>query len=346
MTRSFNLSQTQGNVGGALPPFTAGKNKIINGDFGVWQRGTSFSIPAGGTATFTADRFFANRDGSGATVTISQQTFTPGTAPVSGYESAYFYRYNQSVAGTGGTYINFFSQRIEDVRTFAGQTVTVSFWAKADSARSIVVGYGQEFGSGGSSTVYGSIGSTTALTTSWARYTFTATIPSVSGKTIGSGSDLQIFAQPTVANTTMTLDIWGVQVEAGSVATPFTTATGTIQGELAACQRYYVRFTPNGATNGWVTAFTGAGYSTTAVRIGVPLPVQMRTTPTSVEFSAITPYDAAGGSVTAVSTATLTYATPNNGALDITGLTGVTQYRPYALLTTASTGYLGYSAEL
>ena len=43
----------------------------------------------------------------------------------------------------------------------------------------------------------------------------------------------------TTPSGTNTIDFWGVQVEAGSIATPFQTATGTIQGELAAAQRYY-----------------------------------------------------------------------------------------------------------
>ena len=73
------------------PTFFAGKNKIINGDFGIWQRGTSFSNPSNGA--YTADRWAIGHNGTGATRTISQQSFAAGTAPVSGYEGSFFYRY-------------------------------------------------------------------------------------------------------------------------------------------------------------------------------------------------------------------------------------------------------------
>ena len=49
--------------------FAAGKNKVINGDFGIWQRGTSFSSING---IYTADRWIG---ATNKTVTISQQTF-------------------------------------------------------------------------------------------------------------------------------------------------------------------------------------------------------------------------------------------------------------------------------
>jgi hypothetical protein len=44
MSRARDVADVQDNLGGAVPPFVAGKNKIINGDFGVWQRGTSHII--------------------------------------------------------------------------------------------------------------------------------------------------------------------------------------------------------------------------------------------------------------------------------------------------------------
>jgi hypothetical protein len=280
MSRAQLTSTVEQNTGGAVSPFLAGKNKIINGDFGVWQRGTSFT-PSAGVNNYTADRFWNSRDGSGATVTISQQAFTPGSAPVAGYESAYFYRYAQSVAGSGGTYVNFLIQRIEDVRLFAGQTVTVSFWAKADSARSIALNPYQEFGSGGSGAVgVASVGFN--LTTSWTRYTATFPVPSISGKTIGTGSSFTLFFALGSANTVQTIDMWGIQAEAGSVATPFTTASNTVQGELALCQRYYQRLT-NGSSN----YIIGAGniYTSSEAHAVVQLPVTMRIAP-SVAASA------------------------------------------------------------
>ena len=150
--------------------YAAGKNKIINGDFGIWQRGTSFTLSAG-TRTYTADRFSDIFVGGSPTVTISQQSFTAGTAPVAGYESSFFHRFALSGTATSNT-ANQTRQAIEDVRTFAGQTVTFSFWAKADSARTVNVYFGQIFGSGGSADVY-TTSVPVSLTTSWARYTST-----------------------------------------------------------------------------------------------------------------------------------------------------------------------------
>ena len=261
--------------------YAAGKNKIINGDFGVWQRGTTFT-PAASAYVFSADRMAVSRDGTGATVTVSRQAFTPGTAPVTGYESQYFLRYAQTVAGTGGTYLTLCSQKIENVQTFANQSVTFSFWAKTDATRTVAVGYGQIFGSGGSSDVYGSLGSSITLTTSWVRYTVTGTIPSISGKTVGTGSFLELYISG-VQNTTQTIDLWGLQLEAGSTASDFQTATGTLQGELAACQRYYRRL--DGAGNATAALISGLAFSTTVAMFIFPFGIEMRIPPSALEVN-------------------------------------------------------------
>jgi hypothetical protein len=225
-------------------------NFLINGAFDIWQRGTTFASPASGS--YSADRWQARFDGSGATRTISRQVFTLGSAPVAGYEGDYFYRYAQTVAGTGATFSNVLEQRIENVRTLAGQTITVSFWAKADAARTLTPVLGQSFGTGGSpsATVFTAMTSQ-SITTSWARYSATLTVPSIAGKTIGTNSNdyLAVTLQSATINATQTIDIWGVQVEAGSVATPFRRNAPSIQAELAACQRYYQQFDLSGQFN-------------------------------------------------------------------------------------------------
>lgn len=225
--------------------FAAGKNKIINGDFRINQRAFSTTTTA---LTYGFDRWRMNVGGS-FTCTYSAQTFTPGTAPVAGYEAINFARMVTTANSGAGDYA-ILSQLIEDVRTFAGSTVTVSFWAKAASGTPKVgVEFAQNFGSGGSAQVDGT-GQAVTLTTSWARYSVTITVPSVSGKTIGTSSYIELnlwtvsgstyaTRSGSIGNQAATVDIWGVQVEAGSTATAFQTATGTIQGELAACQRYY-----------------------------------------------------------------------------------------------------------
>jgi hypothetical protein len=322
--------------------FTAGKNKIINGDFGIWQRGTSFSLSTGG-GTFTADRYQAWYNGTGATRTLSQQAFTPASAPVSGYEGTYYHRYAQTVAGTGGTYNNF-GQKIEDVRSLTG-TYTFSFWARVSSGTTVVQGFlEQSFGSGGSASTYTQFGSDFTVTTSWQRFSGTLTVPSISGKTIGTGSSAVVYLG-FLQNTTFTLDTWGWQVEAGATATSFQTATGTIQGELAACQRYYIRYT-GGSAYGMLST-TGAAMSSTLTRNTFPFPVEMRTVPSSVDYSTIRFLDT--GSVTGAITAANLLSVEQSAKVAYVEFTssGLTQHRPTWIESNASaTGYVAFNAEL
>jgi hypothetical protein len=319
--------------------YAAGKNKIINGDFSVWQRSTSATVTS--ENYLAPDRFRSTYVAGGATVTWSQQTFTPGAAPVAGYEGQYFSRI-AATSGSGTTVIGI-NQRIEDVRTFAGQTATISFWAKADSTRNATILMLQFFGSGGSGDVT-VLNTTQALTTSWTRYSFTTSVPSISGKTIAAGSYLVpfIYYNTGQASGSPQLDIWGVQLEAGSVATAFQTATGTIQGELAACQRYYFRFTADGA---YSLFGTGSASSTTNAYTLNPIPVTMRVAPHSLDYSTIALYD--GVSVIAVTSASLLYNDRNVGAVGFAVASGLTQFRPYLVLSNNSTSaFLGFSAEL
>jgi len=298
MSRAQLTSTVEQNTGGAVAPFLAGKNKIINGDFGIWQRGTSSgAITTGGS--YQADRWKFGWNGNG-TNTISQQSFTPGSNVIPGYEPQYFHRFTVNTVGTNTTFDIY--QCIENVQTFAGQTVTFSFWAKADSSRSIQIFPYQVFGSGGSA-ASPVTPQTITLTTSWARYSYTVAIPSISGQTVGTGSSLNFGWHGTPVSG-MVIDFWGVQLEAGSVATPFTTASGTLQGELALCQRYYEQSYDIGTaigtatSNGQVT-FRGFGYTGTTFNgtttnsavwneFSVPFQVKKRAVPSINLYSPVT----------------------------------------------------------
>jgi hypothetical protein len=281
-------------IGGAInlldgAQFAAGKNKIINGDFGINQRAFTTTTTTG----YMFDRFASFT--SDGTVTYSAQTFTPGTAPVAGYESKNFLRCVTTGQTATSAAANV-SQKIESVRTFAGQTVTISFWAKAGSGTpKVAVEFQQQFGSGGSpSSSVGVYAGQVTLSTSWARYSLTVAVPSIAGKTIGTtndgacqlvlwysaGSDFNS-RTGSLGIQSNTFDVWGVQTENTSTASNFQTATGTIQGELAACQRYfYLSASGTGKPIG-----NGNNNSATLMRAVIPFPVTMRTTPTVVAAS-------------------------------------------------------------
>jgi hypothetical protein len=335
---AVTVSFDQANFGGGQ--FAAGKNKILNGDYGVWQRGTSFTTVSA-TLTYTADRWAVTQTGTGTTTT-TQQTFTPGTAPVSGYEGTFFMRLSNA-AGTTYCDIN---QRIEDVRIYAGQIVTLSFYAKASSSITFTPLLRQNFGSGGSANVDTPASNTVIASASWTRYTASFTVPSISGKTIGTSSYLGLIlysAGGTVASNTV--DIWGVQLEAGSTATPFQTATGTKQGELAACQRYYWRNTAG--SNYSILCPSAVANATTQMNAMWQFPVTMRANPTSID-SGNTAFRNYAGTLYAASSLVLDANFPSpSGALVYATISGATAgHFGQFTANNNSAAFIGFSAEL
>jgi hypothetical protein len=333
----------------------AGKNAIINGDFAINQRGFT-SLTA---TNFGFDRFNNVIAGGTGTATFTPQVFTPGTAPVAGYESTNYLRIvttGQSATST----ITRTQQSIEDVRTFAGQTATFSFWAKAATGTpSISVELGQGFGSGGSpSADVTTLAGKVTLSTSWARYSVTVAVPSISGKTLGTAAntsklDVRFWVSAgsdfnartgTLGIQSNTFEIWGVQAEAGSILTPFQTASGTLQGELALCQRYYFRFDIQ-AIN---TFGFGFASSTTNGTFAIPFPVPLRTAATALEQSGTTTdytvTNAAGNqaaaSVPAFGSASKYNSTINCATSSLTSGEGV------RLRGATTAAYLAWSAEL
>ena len=335
--------------------FAAGKNAIINGDFTINQRTFTSTTTAN---TFGFDRWLcAMIDG---TTTYSAQTFTAGAAPVAGYEATNFAR----VATTGQTLSSaqsILQQKIESVRTFANQAITVSFWAKANSGTpKIAVEANQNFGSGGSATVTNYLGQAT-LSTSWARYSLTINpLPSISGKTIGTSSFLGInlwvsagsdynARTGTLGIQTNTFDVWGVQVEANSVATAFQTASGSLGGELALAQRYYWRYDPSlaGTTSQYSRLGMGFANATSSARVQISNPVPMRIGASALEYNAnitlfdgVTAYAPTSIAIdTSTSLETTLVFTPTSATL--------TTYRPYQLYANGSTAaYVAATAEL
>ena len=235
------VSLTNVSLGGGAFMF---RNKIINGNFDFWQRGTSQTSAGYGSA----DRW--NNDHSGSSKTASQQAFTLGQTEVPGNSKYYLRHVVTSVSGSGNYCLT--QQKIEGVSTLAGKTATLSFWAKADSNKNIATEFSQDFSTGGSpsSTVNG-IGVTThSLTTSWQKFTTTVSIPSISGKTLGTdGRDylhLVIWFDSgstyssrnnSLGQQSGTFDIAQVQLEIGTAATPF--EHRPIGVELSLCQRYF-----------------------------------------------------------------------------------------------------------
>jgi hypothetical protein len=248
-TQKTIMSIDANGVHGAPASF---RNKIINGNFDIWQRG----ITQTGSGYGSADRW--RNENNISTQLVDRVAFTAGQTDVPN-EPSYYIQYN---VATGGTSASFVSprQHIEDVRTFAGKTVTLSFYGKVNSNKNIAVEFVQVFGTGGSSPV-NEIGVTTIpLTTSWQKKTVTITLPSIAGKTIGTDSYLRVafwfdagsdfdLKTNSLGYQSGLFSIAQVQLEEGSIATQFEQRPYGL--ELSLCQRYYERNDSFDGNSGW-----------------------------------------------------------------------------------------------
>jgi hypothetical protein len=323
-------------------------NPVINGAFDIWQRGTSVAIASNGSATYTADRWFNARNATGQTVSRQATGDTTNLPNIQ-----YCARVQRDSGSTNTTEIRICNP-FESVNSIplAGKTVTLSFYARSGanfSATSssftgqLVTGTGTDqnlLTSGYTGGAY-PISTAVTLTTTWQRFTATGTIASTATEL-----SLNFYFTPTgTAGAADYVEITGVQIDVGSVALPFRRAGGTIQGELAACQRYYWRTT---ATDNATPIANGMNVSTTAGMFFVQFPVQMRVQPTSIDYSAlqISDFSAYGTDVTGI-----VFESPGNGVRGTmirgTGGSGFTTNQPSFLrLKTNATSYFGLSSEL
>ena len=244
------------------------RNLIINGGFDVWQRGTTGSV-VGGPAYVSADRWkiYVN---TSTTITLSRQTFTSGQTEVPG-NPTYYGRF--SWLGTGSAQFFGIEQLVEGVHHGAGDYLTISFYARTGNGENMTLGVNRNFGSGGSTG--DTVGNyTLELETYWKKFAITVPVPSLSGKTIGSGNCMSLtwYRSGTVSTY---LDLSNVQVEYGKTATPF--EHRSYGEELALCQRYYQRM---GDTNTNEIVLGGYSVSGTAIYHSIQLPVEMRIVPT------------------------------------------------------------------
>jgi hypothetical protein len=329
MTRSRDTANTQENVGGAVAPFVAGKNKIINGDFNIWQRGVG---PFSTVTNYTADRW--NVDNS----TTTRQTGT-----------AQFPYCIQLASSTGNPVIR---QGIELPAAGSagiwqiGSTFTVSFYAKTSTSVSANLAFYAAFADGASTgldTNAQQIVSTTnigASSTSWTKYTTTFTIGS-GVSPVGTNKCVEVVIYLNSGSYSGNFSITGVQLEAGSVATPFTTASGTLQGELALCQRYYYRLqTGTGYQLG-----LGSAINTNVVETTVYFPATMRTAP-SLDQATGSNYYAwnLAGSTQTFNSFTADSMTTTLASIYATPTATKFNFAPFA--TNNASAYVGFSAEL
>lgn len=305
------------------------KNRIINGAMEINQRGSASYTSNG----YTLDRWTVYN--SGGTFALSQQAYTLGSKPAPSIKN--FMR----IVRTSPVAYLYLTQKIEDVSLYDNTTVTVSFYAKSSSSIPLDLRVTQEFGSGGSTGV--SCGTVTnSVTSTLQKFSGTYTLPSLAGKTIGTGSYLEVTFD--IPDTTATIEISGVQLELGSTANSFDYRPyGT---ELALCQRYYYRI-----ASGVAGQIFGSAYNSTTSTslVSTPFPVPLRAYPSALEQNGT----AGDYRVNNLNTATPCSSVPafNNASLNFaftTFTTGATLTAGQSSngASTNTNAYLGWSAEL
>lgn len=300
---------------------TGYRNKIINGDFSIWQRGLSQTANSYGSA----DRWFLGS--SGSTFVFNRQSFPIGQTAVPSNPN-YFSRVQVSSVAGASNFVSF-SQRMENVSVLQGTTINISFWARADANRPIAIEFLQDFGTGGSLPVRGIGAQQFNITTSWARYSASVIIPSISGKTVDIPTSVTAIVFWLDAGSTFstitaglgqqsgTFDFSLVQVEIGATGSAFEVLP--VSETLSLCQRYCQVFGGDSASG-----FIGVGHSTssTTVQVSVAPTMTMYRPPTITSSGAFQVTNTGGGVVAVTSLSPVAGFTTRNTAAFIANTAG------------------------
>jgi hypothetical protein len=259
--------------------YAAAKNVLINGNADFWQRGTTSAAIANGT--YLADRWKTLLSGTSLNATYSRDTSVPNGA------SKYSMKLQQLSSSATSVSEFAFRQAMEGATVYQliGNQVTVSFWYRSNQTGSHYVRIGASLLTGGTDTTQSF---TVSAADTWEKKSLTfASFASVTAANLADNAEAAIIdigirtfgsgGTETVAANDY-FQVTQIMLEAGSVATQFSRAGGTIQGELAACQRYYYRINANGGASNYAIGF-GIATSTTNCRATVSLPVSLRSGP-------------------------------------------------------------------
>jgi hypothetical protein len=278
------------------------KNILHNGNFNFWQRGTTGNTAPGGL--FLADRW-SNLTAGGTTISVSRQPFTAGQTDVPN-EPVYYWQCVVT-SNNGASDSTLLRQWIEDVRTTTGRTMTLSFYAKADTAgKKLAFEMAQVYLGSAPDLAIGVTQFT--LSTSWQKFNYTFTSIPATGKTINSSN--ATFTQigfwmdagssnnsrtGSLGNQSGTFSIAQVQLEYGNVATDFEVMPLAV--ELPILQRYYEHnfagvnvFSPDGTpmpgnTSHYYVITTKIGPGGVAGSQYIPFKVQKKSNPTITFYS-------------------------------------------------------------
>ena len=315
------------------------RNALYNGDFRIAQRGTSFTNPS---TQYTLDRWYISAYGAVGNGTVSQ--IQSGLA---NFSNAFQWATTSTTAGNW-----YISQSLEtrDVVRFQGQPVTVSFWYR------IPTNFTQTW----SPALFWTTSVDTAITNAVSGSPNTAGFGNMPNTTAWTYTQFQAFVPSTAQalsvmfttyNNTVngaTLQITGVQLEKGSVATPYEILPYAT--ELALCQRYYHR-TYNNPSNSQATSVCGFTVLTSTTAQGIyKLPVTMRSNVISSTYSFVGPNFAAldwdNVSGLGVSGVSISSAKASPDAVTIIAtVSGATAGQVRYLLVYGG-GYIDFSAEL
>ena len=279
-----------------VAPDIGRKNLIINGAMQVAQRGTSDTVDGGGW-DYVIDRFCALGQSSAGVFTYSQDSDAPAgfqkslkvavTTADTSLASGDIYTIRHTIEGYNSAHLDFGSAD--------AKTVTLSFWVKS----SLTGTFGGALNSEGNNRSYAFTYSISAANTweyktitiagdttgTWGttnshgvRITWGLGVGSTYSGTAGSWAGSEYFsatgATSVIGTASATWQITGVQLEVGSVATPF--EHRSYGEEDALCKRYFYSHY-NGANIYWGIGYM---YSTTQMYSHIKFPVAMRATPT------------------------------------------------------------------